>query len=406
MGPLLIDGWVKIEANLQKLKAKNQQILNRLKTGLGHVRSLVSGVTIFISISLSIWFFVNAMLANKFAHQAEDIQVLINELLVKTVEIESDLKSYIVTINPLFLESIGRIKGEIYTDYRRISELTVDDPVQQTNLIDLDLAIQKFLKHMDQLIKIRQEEGLEAAAKLIEYRGHRSVALSLKPIIEKMNGEEESLLKDRLEGFQQSSILLVLVTTVGVTLIFYLLKASNVKWHKNLERELLAERQQRSAEERLRIVVEHGPIAVAVFDREMRYLMASKRWIADYGIHIDDLKGRSHRELFPEIGPAWWDIHLRCLEGKIESSKGEKFHHINGAFQWIKWEVRPWCDADGNVGGTMIFSEDITTTKEAEESLRASEERFRALANSMPQIVWTCTADGQPDYYNLDLAKN
>jgi len=43
---------------------------------------------------------------------------------------------------------------------------------------------------------------------------------------------------------------------------------------------------------------------------------------------------------------------------------------------------------------------DITERRQAEEALRESEERFRNLADSMPQIVWTANPDGAVDYYN------
>jgi PAS domain S-box-containing protein len=42
----------------------------------------------------------------------------------------------------------------------------------------------------------------------------------------------------------------------------------------------------------------------------------------------------------------------------------------------------------------------ITVQKKMENELRESEERFRQLADSMPQIVWTATPEGQTDYFN------
>ena len=35
-----------------------------------------------------------------------------------------------------------------------------------------------------------------------------------------------------------------------------------------------------------------------------------------------------------------------------------------------------------------------------EDALRSSEERFRQLADAMPQLVWTARADATVDYYN------
>src|SRR5207253_2274546 len=43
---------------------------------------------------------------------------------------------------------------------------------------------------------------------------------------------------------------------------------------------------------------------------------------------------------------------------------------------------------------------DITERKQVEESLSKSEQRYRQLADAMPQLVWSANADGVVDYYN------
>jgi len=47
-----------------------------------------------------------------------------------------------------------------------------------------------------------------------------------------------------------------------------------------------------------------------------------------------------------------------------------------------------------------VVVEEVTELKQEEEMRRISEARFRALANSMPQLVWTADPDGSVDYYN------
>ncbi|GGK56123.1 PAS domain S-box protein [Rufibacter glacialis] len=49
---------------------------------------------------------------------------------------------------------------------------------------------------------------------------------------------------------------------------------------------------------------------------------------------------------------------------------------------------------------TVIEVKDLTEEKEAEKALRDSEDKFRFMAESLPQMFWTTRADGYCDYYN------
>jgi PAS domain S-box-containing protein len=125
----------------------------------------------------------------------------------------------------------------------------------------------------------------------------------------------------------------------------------------------------REREEQLRLYAEHSPAAIAMFDREMKYLVASRQWLAVYHLGGQEIIGRSYYEVFPEIGGRWIEIHRRCLAGAVERCDEDCFHRADGTAEWIRWEVRPWHQADGSIGGIIIFSEDITARKRAEEEL-------------------------------------
>ena len=130
----------------------------------------------------------------------------------------------------------------------------------------------------------------------------------------------------------------------------------------------------RDSEERTRLLIEHAPAALAMFDTSMRYLQCSRRWKTDYGLDWQKLDGRSHYEVFPEITEDWKAVHQRGLQGEVVRSEGELFRRADGSQQWIRWEVRPWRRGDGMVGGIVIFSEDITIRKQFEdEMLRLNE---------------------------------
>ena len=126
-------------------------------------------------------------------------------------------------------------------------------------------------------------------------------------------------------------------------------------------------------EEKLRLFVEYAPAALAMFDREMRYLHVSRRWLTDYQLGDRDLRGLSHYDVFPEIPQRWKELHRRCLAGEALSADADRFVRADGTVQWLRWEIRPWFSNSGEVGGIVIFSEDITKLKQAEDILRRYE---------------------------------
>jgi PAS domain S-box-containing protein len=135
----------------------------------------------------------------------------------------------------------------------------------------------------------------------------------------------------------------------------------------------LAERQAQLA-----VFVEHAPAAIAMFDREMRYLAVSRRYILDFRLPQDaQLIGRSHYEVFPDIPQRWRDVHGRVLAGEELSQAEDQFTRQDGCTHWVRWSMAPWRRADGSIGGALLFSEHRTEQVEARRALIDSEARFR-----------------------------
>ena len=152
-------------------------------------------------------------------------------------------------------------------------------------------------------------------------------------------------------------------------------------------------------ERQLYLFVKNAPAAIAMFDKEMRYIATSNRWLTDYGLTGQQLPGRRHYEVFPEIPEPWKQVHRRCLAGAVERAEEDPFRRADGSVQWLRWEVRPWLDGSGEIGGIIIFSEDITARKQAAEALRQEEERFRTLVESAPDAIFV-QSEGRFVYLN------
>jgi PAS domain S-box-containing protein len=156
----------------------------------------------------------------------------------------------------------------------------------------------------------------------------------------------------------------------------------------------------RESEEKLRLFIEHAPVALAMFDRQMRYLAVSRRWLADYRLGDKKIIGRSHYEVFPEIPHRWREAYWRGMEGEVARAEEDFFSRADGKKQCLRWEVRPWKQADGTIGGIVILTEDLSARKQAEEALVQSEERFRLMADHAPVMIWMSGTDKLGTWFN------
>ncbi|MBI2236578.1 MAG: PAS domain-containing protein [Magnetospirillum sp.] len=125
-------------------------------------------------------------------------------------------------------------------------------------------------------------------------------------------------------------------------------------------------------EERLRLFTEIVPAAIAMLDTDMRYIAVSRRFAEDLRVPLDGLIGRSHYDVFPEIPQHWKEIHRRCLNGAIERCPQDAFPRADGTTDWLSWEIRPWQDSDGKVGGIAMAIEIISERKRTGDELRAA----------------------------------
>lgn len=157
----------------------------------------------------------------------------------------------------------------------------------------------------------------------------------------------------------------------------FLVSFYDITARKQSENELFESKSQ------LALFIEHSPAALAMVDANMRYLTTSRRWLTDYNLSKQNIIGKTHYEVFPNLPEHWIDVHKRCLNGAIEKKEVDSFIREDGSEEWLKWEIHPWRKADNSIGGIIMFTEVITEQKKAEINLIKSEERHRALLDNI-----------------------
>jgi PAS domain S-box-containing protein len=133
------------------------------------------------------------------------------------------------------------------------------------------------------------------------------------------------------------------------------------------------------------LIVEQVPACIAIFDADMRYLAASRGFLSMYSYVFSrrlpsptEVVGRSHREIFPDMPSRWREVDARVLEGEELAEQEEFVPHKYGRTACVRWSMKPWRTASGQIGGALLFIELFTEQVAAKRALAESEARFRA----------------------------
>ncbi len=129
--------------------------------------------------------------------------------------------------------------------------------------------------------------------------------------------------------------------------------------------------------------VKYAPAAIAMFDTDMKYMMVSDKWYVDYNLQGQEIIGKSHYEVFPEVGDDWKQIHRRCLEGAVERNDSDRFLRRDGREQWLEWEIRPWRKNTEEVGGIIMFTNEISETIKQHRELESKNKDLEKLNKLM-----------------------
>ncbi|GLS87095.1 ATPase [Cypionkella aquatica] len=114
---------------------------------------------------------------------------------------------------------------------------------------------------------------------------------------------------------------------------------------------------------------------------------------------LPDLEGQGFYELLDEV--------YRSGVAVAQSGAAVRFRDSSDSggdapqvLRFVDFIFQPLRDRAGNTTGIFVQGHEVTRQKLAELELYETRERFRVMAQSMPNHVWTATADGALDWLN------
>lgn len=169
---------------------------------------------------------------------------------------------------------------------------------------------------------------------------------------------------------------------------------------------VVAQRALATSEERLQLALTaSGIVGTWDWDLKSGIVTADERFAEMFGVDPEAAAsgiaiGDYEKAVHPDDRAYVRDKIAESLDERTEYNAEYRLQPGGSGVRWILATGHVITDADGQpvrLPGVVI---DISERKASEAALASSEAKFRAIADTMPQMVWSTLPDGFHDYYN------
>lgn len=170
---------------------------------------------------------------------------------------------------------------------------------------------------------------------------------------------------------------------------------------RNIDEQMEAQLRLQESEARYRTVVHNFPNGlVALYDHDLRYTLVDGTGLAEIGLSPADLEGKKLRDVFPP------EIYERDEPQLLAALNGEATDTlVTLGEEYFRVLTIPLRNSGDEVIGGMVMSQNISPLKRAEEALRESEEKYRVLVETNPDLISRLTRASTHLYANTSLLK-
>jgi len=137
-------------------------------------------------------------------------------------------------------------------------------------------------------------------------------------------------------------------------------------------------------EESLRVLMNSNPEAVFILDTEGNFIAANEKTTQRFGKPLEELIGTN---VFSYLTPELAKSRKEKVDEVIHTGKPVRFDDSRND-RFFDNYLHPVFDSDGNVIRIAVWVIEFTESKLAVDALKASEEKFRELAENIEDIFW------------------
>lgn len=334
-----------------------------------------------------------------------EVMVKLNQVVTYLSEAETGRRGFVLSGQDRYL---GHHTGRVSNAQQALSELrelTRDNPRQAAAAERLAVLMQERLAISTNSIQARRLRGLDLPEQIRFIEQGQQAMEPIRLLVNTMLEEEHTLLQTR-QAERDKSIDGAAGFAVLVSLLGLLLFAVQLVMF------IRADRARRRAEVELKQANAELELRVEDRTRELTKSLERSAWLASFPENNPnpvleiDLAANALNYINPTARGVFPDLKERGLEHPflVDLHSATK-PLLEGGSGPVRREVECGgsCFAQTisyvpETRRVRVYAADITARTEAEAALRESEAKFRVLAESLPQLVWTSGPDGAFDY--------
>src|SRR5277367_2684861 len=329
--------------------------------------------------------------SDRWVRHTHDVLEKLHDLSSAMGEVEASCRGFVLTGDESYLDTCRSSKVAVTRAEEMVSDLTVDNPVQQRQIPGLQkLTAEKFAL-AEKVVSLRRAQGLAAAAAAIQKGSGQQLMAEFQGLVHQMQEEELRLLvlrdADAKHRLAQTKTVLLFGTLLGVLI------AAGAGWtvrHDSAARDLAVDAL-REGEERFSTLANNISQLAWMADEKGYIFWYNDRWFDYTGTTLAEVTGWDGQKM---LHP---DHQQRVME-KIKHcfAKGEVWEDTfplrgrDGLYRWFLSRAVPIRDPQGKILRWFGTNTDVTEGKALEEALFVEKERAQVTLNSIGDAV-ICT---------------